>query len=444
MFHKQEIELTESVLAQLLDRKYTAFLDSNFLKESTQEQSIIGLDPVYIVKQTENSIIVKSKEQETHYDTKDLYSVVQQYIKKSDSDDENIFCTGFIGMFSYEAGYYFENFNWDKKHEFPVILGGIYDRYIIIDHSKSKHTFVSSTVYNREIIQFNDLGLKQALPLQPFVITGEVNHPKKKYYHDALKRILKYINEGDVYQVNFSVPYSVSFLGKLSSLYLQLRQCSPAPYSAYFNFDDYHVLSSSPELFFQVNHRQITTKPIKGTIARGKNLSEDDILKERLMLSKKDNAELLMIVDLERNDLNKICKTGSVNVKTLREIESYHYVHHGVSTIEGELRDSVEFSEIMTALFPGGSITGAPKQRAMEIIQECETGQRGPYTGCLGYVSGCGRMAFNIAIRTFYSFKDTLFFHAGGGIVADSVIESEWQECLLKAQGLFDSLKPNN
>ena len=441
MFVSEPITVTEALLNALLRKKETAFLDCNSVQEGELEQSVIGVDPRYIFLSDESQVVVKSKEKTVCHDHKNIYDVIQSYVVEDEACDKQGFSSGFIGMFTYESARYLDDFKWLNRGRYPEVLGGIYDRYIIIDHQVKQAYFISSKLYGRDHVTFQSILDTLQYEEKEFEIKSAVIEPDNDVYKKAIKQVLAYIRQGDVYQVNLSMPYSVEFEGDLSTVYQTLRKVSPAPYSAYINYDDYSVLSSSPELFFTKVGDDIVTKPIKGTIKRGDNQEEDQYQKKVLSQSVKDKAELLMIVDLERNDLNKICQTDTVKVKQLRDIESYQYVHHGVATIEGCLKENIGFSTIMKALFPGGSITGAPKKRAMEIIQECELSERGPYTGCIGYISGNGNMTFNIAIRTLYSRKNTLFFHAGGGIVADSDVAVEWHECKIKAKGMLESLR---
>jgi para-aminobenzoate synthetase component 1 len=270
-----------------------------------------------------------------------------------------------------------------------------------------------------------------------------VYHPKrnieKTEYLKKIDIIKGYIDKGDVYQVNFSYRHHVEFSGPLSELYRRLRHNAPAPFSAYLSVGDVTVLSTSPERFFKLDGRHVVTSPIKGTRPRfGDN--RDPGLQEDLLQSEKDNAELLMIVDLERNDLNTICKTGTVHVSCLKRLEQFQHVIHLVADVEGELLDDVTQVQVLQALFPGGSITGAPKIRAMEIISELETLPRALYTGCLGYFSFSGPSEFNIAIRSLYAKDQKMYFHTGGGIVADSDGDLEWEESRAKAKGILLAL----
>lgn len=263
----------------------------------------------------------------------------------------------------------------------------------------------------------------------------------KSEYKKAIEKVKGYIRRGDIYQVNLSQRFSTGLSSEPWHLYKKLRTINPAPFAAYLNFDDTVIVSTSPERFLKVNGRQVETRPMKGTRPRGKTPTGDESLKGELMDSEKDRAENLMIVDLERNDLGKVCEFGSVRVSRLWDIEEYPTVFQMVSTVEGRLRKGVTQVDCLRACFPGGSITGAPKVRSMEIIEELEPTKRGIYTGSIGYLSFNGNMDLNIVIRTIVIRNGKAYFQVGGGIVADSDPDAEYQETLDKAKALMDSLK---
>ncbi len=281
---------------------------------------------------------------------------------------------------------------------------------------------------------------------------------QRQQFCDAVQRAKEYIAAGDIYQVNLSQRFQCDVTASAPEVYLALRETNPAPYCAYLDIGVAQILSSSPECFLKINGRHVVTRPIKGTRPRSVDPAE-------LLASPKDNAELLMITDLERNDLGKVCEFGSVRVSEMKCVESYTTVHHLVSTVEGTLRPEVHHVDCVRACFPGGSITGAPKIRAMEIIDELEPHARGVYCGAIGYFGPNGESQFNIAIRTavyqplsavgatFLSRPvgagmplpqqpsgGRLTFHAGGGIVADSEPDAEYDETLAKAQGIFNGI----
>ncbi len=259
-------------------------------------------------------------------------------------------------------------------------------------------------------------------------------------YLRAVSRAIEYIRAGDVFQVNLSQRFTVATGEHPAVIYARLRRQSPARYGAYLAYDDAAILSNSPELFLRVTprdragRRRVITRPIKGTRPRLPGM--DVALRD----SAKDQAELNMIVDLERNDLGRVCEIGSVRVTEPRTIEPHPTVYHGVATIEGALRGDVDLVDLLRATFPGGSITGAPKIRATQIIEELEPVRRGPYCGAIGYIAADGGVEFNVAIRTMV-IKDGLAHVAvGGGIVADSVPAEEYEETLVKARAMFDAL----
>ncbi len=252
----------------------------------------------------------------------------------------------------------------------------------------------------------------------------------------------RYIADGDVYQVNLAQPFQARFEGALSALFLRARQVSPAPLTAFLRTDDYAIVSLSPERFLHLCPvtRRVHTRPIKGTRPRGSNEQEDRRLADDLRNSAKDRAEHIMIVDLERNDLGRVAQTGTVQVAELMALEGYAQVFHLTSTVEAVLRPEVDLAQILRATFPGGSITGAPKIRAMQIIEEVEPVAREVYTGAIGYIGFHGGLDLNVAIRTAVVRNGVITFHAGGGIVADSDADAEYEETLAKAQGWFESI----
>jgi para-aminobenzoate synthetase component 1 len=234
--------------------------------------------------------------------------------------------------------------------------------------------------------------------------------------------------------------YQAPYRGDLRELYIRLRQKNPAPFSAFLETGDLTILSSSPERFFEVRGDIIRTRPIKGTAPRGKTYEEDERNKNNLLESEKDKAELLMIVDLERNDLGRIAEIGSVKVSELFALETYETVFHLVATVEAKLNRGNNLETLLRAMFPGGSITGAPKIRAMEIIEELEPTRRNIYTGSIGYLDFNGNIDLNIAIRTLIAKDDFISYQVGGGIVWDSEEELEYQETLHKGKALMEVL----
>ena len=263
-------------------------------------------------------------------------------------------------------------------------------------------------------------------------------------YEKKLAKIKNYLEEGETYQVNFSQRFSADSTVDPWQIYKKLDDLNPAPHSCFFDFQYlkkvFQIISSSPELLLQKTASKIITKPIKGTIARAKNAADDQKNIKKLLDSKKDAAELVMIVDLERNDLGKVCEAGSVRVLAHRDVEKYARVSHTVSTIEGSLRHGKDFFDAFEAMFPGGSITGCPKKRTMQIIDKLEDFKRGVYTGSAGYVGFDGNASMNILIRTMLCKNNRIYYQAGGGIVIDSDARAEYEESLQKAKALTEVL----
>jgi para-aminobenzoate synthetase component 1 len=256
-------------------------------------------------------------------------------------------------------------------------------------------------------------------------------------YESGVRRIHEYIAAGDIYQVNLTQRFSTEVSGgSLFPLYRHLRDGTPSPLAVWMELADREILSSSPETFLRMSGRGIETRPIKGTRPRYEDEGEDEESAKSLLVSEKENAELIMITDLERNDLGKVCEFGSVRVADMLALERLEHVYHLVSTVTGTLRDGVDHLDALRACFPGGSITGAPKKRAMEIINELESVPRGLYTGAIGYIGFNGESQFNIPIRTLSREEGVLQYHVGAGIVADSDPAAEYQETLDKAKGI--------
>ncbi len=277
-----------------------------------------------------------------------------------------------------------------------------------------------------------------SLPVWPE--QGGCEEEKPEQFQDAVARILEYIRAGDVFQVNISRAWRGNYPGaNAHALYERLCRLNPAPFAGLLQFADWSLLSSSPERLVSVNGTRVQTRPIAGT--RPRLSGDDESAKIRELIGHpKERAEHVMLIDLERNDLSRVCKAGSVHVDELMAVESYAHVHHIVSNVSGALRDKVSPADVIKAVFPGGTITGCPKVRCMQIIAELEKTGRGPYTGALGYVNRNGDMDLNILIRSMWMQGDQLELRAGGGIVYDSVPENELLETRAKAKGLLRAL----
>lgn len=275
---------------------------------------------------------------------------------------------------------------------------------------------------------------------QPFVTALREEEPTR--YTDAVRRIKQYIIDGDVFQVNLSRAWLGEIAEDVSSTAIYRRLCNnnPAPFAGLATYQDYAVISSSPERLVSVNGRDVATRPIAGTRPRGIEGDDDRALSDALLQHPKERAEHIMLIDLERNDLGRVCEPGSIEVDELMVLESYAHVHHIVSNVRGTLRDGTTPGEVIRAVFPGGTITGCPKVRCMELIAELEQTIRGPYTGAMGYLNRNGNMDLNILIRTIVTDGNRIGLRAGAGIVADSIPDAELAETRFKARGLLKAL----
>ena len=292
-----------------------------------------------------------------------------------------------------------------------------------------------------EIGNAKEFSPEEASPDTPLPSLGFKSDMGRDDYVRIVGRAKEYIAAGDIYQVCLAHRFSTTFAGDPWPLYQKLREASPAPHAAYLSLGDETILSSSPECFLKMSGRKILTRPIKGTRPRRLDHTEDEREASELCSSPKEIAELIMITDLERNDLGSICEFGSVSAPRLVELERYAQVFHLVSTVEGTLREEVSHVAAVAACFPGGSISGAPKKRALEIIQELEPTPRGLFTGAIGYFGYNGESQFNIAIRTLVIREGIAEFHVGAGITTDSDPEREWEETLHKAAGILKASK---
>ncbi len=348
------------------------------------------------------------------------------------------FSGGAVGYFSYDFGLRLEGLP-VVSGGIPEVAVGIFDWAIIVDQQQYSCWLTGKPGAIADALS----ALMCSKEDQPAVSPGRkmasrpVYETSQQQYARAFARIQHYLREGDCYQVNYAQRFSAPFADDSWPLYLAMRAANPSPYGAYLPFPFAQILSSSPEQFLAVRKGRVTTRPIKGTRPRSEDSRQDQRLAEELENSEKDRAENLMIVDLLRNDLGRVCAPGSIAVPELFKVESYPTVHHLVSTVTGTLAEGEDALSLLAACFPGGSITGAPKHRAMEIIQELEVYPRQIYCGSIVRIGFDGNMDSNIAIRTLQIDHGSASYHAGGGIVADSKLDEEYQESLDKAAAFF-------
>jgi para-aminobenzoate synthetase component 1 len=412
-------------------------LDSGVSPASTGRFDILSAAPENILSLKRSSSLAQNDCSKLQ-PLRDALSV----LRPVEPSEDIPFCGGLIGYLGYETNHQEHNISARTDIHTPQVCMGLYSWALILDHLKKTAQLVfhpdcseeKAAKITRCFSERNEASTSRNAEftlLEPFRASQS-----QAEYGEKVDRILEYLRAGDCYQVNLAQHFSAAYLGDCADAYLQLRTLTPTPHGAYLGFDR-QILSLSPERFIQIREGLVETWPIKGTAPRSENPAEDAQLARQLSDSEKNRAENLMIVDLMRNDLSRCCKPGSIRVPGLYELHSFPTVHHLVSRVTGELSPGQDSVSVLEHCLPGGSITGAPKRRAMEIISELESQDRGVYCGCIGYLSSCGSMDTNIAIRTLEADGERLNAWGGGGIVIDSDRDSEFQETLDKIRPLL-------
>ncbi len=434
------------LFAPLASRSWAVLLDSAQPHSKQDRFDIIAYAPVATL-QTRGNITRIERDGVVSESAADPFELLKQQLGTPLASVDGLpFNGGAIGYFAYDLARRIERLPAmaSDAENLAEMAVGIYRWAVIVDHQRRQSWLVSidlpESEQQRLIAEFSTI-TTPAETAQFKVLQAPRANMDRAAYATAFQRIKHYLKEGDCYQINLTQRFESPCQGDPWQAYQVLRQINAAPFSAYLNFPDVQVLSSSPERFLKVTDGAVETKPIKGTRPRRSNWEEDQAQIEDLVSSTKDLAENVMIVDLLRNDLGKSCRKGSVWVPSLFSVESYATVHHLVSTVTGQLAAGQHAIDLLRSCFPGGSITGAPKIRAMEIIEELEPHRRGIYCGAIGYIGFDGNMDTNIAIRTLVHNQGTIRFWAGGGIVNDSVLDEEYQECFDKAAALLQLLK---
>ena len=441
-----------ALFAHVADRPWAVYLDSGQPASQYGHYDIIVAEPVMtLVTQNDRTTIIGPEGEQVSTD--DPFLLLKQAlaayaIRPNEHTDDLPFCGGALGYFGYDLARRLERLpaqTVDGEH-MPQMMVGLYDWAVVIDHRERRAWLVSQARYATTHDKWPalcDLFSGSALPRHDeFRVKSAVSsNMSLSAYATAFERIQRYIHAGDCYQVNLAQRFSARAEGDAWAAYLRLREISPAPFMAYMHLPGVDVLCASPERFLQVQGAHVETRPIKGTRPRSADAAVDQRHAAELEASPKDRAENLMIVDLLRNDIGKSCATGSVRADRLFTLESFANVHHLVSTVTGTLAPDMTAIDLLRGCFPGGSITGAPKLRAMEIIEELEPNRRGLYCGSIGYIGFDGNMDTNIAIRTAVYSAGEVRFWAGGGIVADSEMEKEYRETLDKASSMMQLMQ---
>lgn len=437
------------LFALFADEKDVAFLDSSLVNDLGC-YSLIGLVPYHTVSVAQGQLQVDGK---SHEGTAETY--LKAYLKKHYQANRTSLplTAGAIGYVSYDYGLALHGMKARHTPAFPLPdMKWVFYDFFIIEHRQSHTVWFAAngqTMPAEALLAQMEEKIRTRLQERPSSRTSE--NPQyalavqadstPESYRKALQKLRDYLFAGDVYVTNFTSTLTVQSCCPPYTFFSRLRRDNPSPFGAYLQYGSYQIISASMERLLCLRHDQIETRPIKGTRRRGKTPTEDKKMRQELAQSQKDQSELLMIVDLERNDLHKICRPGSVSVPTLFAIEPYATVFHLVANVTGTLRPGQTAIDALMALFLGGSITGAPKWRAMEIIDELEFSRRQLYTGTIGYLSLNGNCDLNIIIRTAVHHDDRYTIGVGGGITAESDVHFEYEEIWQKAKALLSALK---
>jgi para-aminobenzoate synthetase component 1 len=436
---------TADIYSHFSKEKDAVFLDSSQMGEQGR-YSIIGRKPYLCVRQEQGILYVNEHAMEESFECW-MGRYLKEHKRKNPTDLP--ISSGAIGYFTYDYGRKYEAIQ--SRHTDPVRMPEayfcFYDQFVVEDLQKSEVYFVANG-------QLTDGASAYRSFLQELHCTDSVSgrevtlhHPDEavssytvEEYKQAVEKTVDYICRGDIYIMNMTQQLRMKKGREPYDVFCRLRAHNPSPFGGYFQYGDYQIVCASPERFLRVVDGVVETRPIKGTRRRGTTPQEDEALKQELLESEKDRSELLMIVDLERNDLNRVCVPGSVQVTEHFKVETYATVFHLVSTVQGTLMSDKTAIDLIEAAFPGGSITGAPKIRAMEIIDELERDSRGLYTGIIGYFSLDGNCDFNIVIRTAVYQDGMYYLGAGGGITCESDPDFEYEETLQKAKAVMEAI----
>ncbi len=420
------------------------FLDSA-LENQLGRYSVIGLHP-YIFLKEEDGICYRNGEKQSISFEEAMDRELEK--RKDDNPTELPMIAGAIGYFSYDYGRKFEQIKTrhPKKIRMPEAMFVFYD-LLILEDKKRRTLYLTARGETEDAETLLDQVEQeiffceaQEKPVRQHHLAKFTPNFEKEEYKQTVQRMIDYIVEGDIYITNMTQQLTVDSQKDPYEVYRYLRTYNPAPFAGYLNGGNFQIVGASMERFLQVRDGVIETRPIKGTRKRGNTPEEDAALRKELQESSKDKSELLMIVDLERNDLNHVCEPGSVQVTEHFAVETYATVFHLVTTIIGKMKKNLPFMDLIRAAFPGGSITGAPKIRAMEIIDELEHDRRGLYTGSMGYISLDGSCDLNIVIRTAVYQSGRYHLGVGGGITCESELEFEYEETLQKAKAVLEAI----
>lgn len=444
-------------LSKLLRKPWSQLLDSAGNDNNYNQFDIFCFQPSVKFSFVKGEVKVTSKLKLPHFNTTNPINALGDLLNHFKPNNKSLieglpFNGGWLGYISYDFGRYLETIPdlTDDDIELPQIQMGLYQWALITDHKIKQTRLINFGLSDKEwqkiIAQFDYLksDLLSHMPENFQLTSNWKSNTDQQTYDKAFNKIQHYIHSGDCYQVNYAQRFSANYTGSVLTAYQQLSAENKAPFSAYLNFEDHQILSLSPERFIESHQGRVKTQPIKGTRPRSSCPLEDEAQANALKNSEKDKAENLMIVDLLRNDLSRTAAKGSVKVSELFAHYKFASVHHLISTIKSKLAGGKDNFDLLATTLPGGSITGAPKIRAMEIIEELEPVKRNIYCGIIGYIDFNGNMDTNICIRTLIAKNSQLYCWAGGGLVADSDVATEYQETFDKLSKIIPVLKLND
>jgi anthranilate synthase component I len=454
-----------SILKKISSKKHCFLLESSAGPEKWSQYSFLGFDPTLIISSDQNQVTIRSREGKVEKSNGDIFLQLKKIMQAFNPVKINNlprFYGGLVGFFSYEIINQIENIT-EEQHgqaDFPDSLFMLTDSVIIFDninktakivinvHIKDNKTYKTSYKQAlQQISKIEDL-LKSSKknPYKDVAKFSKTTNPIKSNFSkfnflNAVKKIKKYVRAGDVIQTVVSQRWETKYQDDPINLYRALRKNNPSPYMFYIKMDKSLIVGASPEVLVRLENNKVESRPIAGTRPRGFDEESDIKMEKELLSDPKELAEHVMLVDLARNDISRVCKNGSVQVSEMMNIERYSHVMHIVSHVEGIMRTSKDCFDLLKSTFPAGTLSGAPKIRAMQIINELEPNPRGPYGGSVGYFGFSGNMDMSIVIRSFYIKNDKLYFQAGAGIVADSVPNSEFEETKSKSKAMLDAIR---
>jgi len=418
------------------DFEYTFLFESLTGPEELAETSLIGFDPSIIVKGFSDRVVLYYKNGSTiTIQTKDPLSEVKKLLYQV-PDQKYRYVGGAVGLINYDAIRLWERIpNSHKEDESPLMEFGIYTDGILYDNKKRQSFYFYYDKSRAEMLSFAEVAFDK------FSVSSITENLDRNKFDDMVKRAKKYIHDGDIFQVVLSRKFNFTAEGDFSKVYKILRQINPSPYLYHMKLGSRIIIGSSPEMLLRITGNTVETFPIAGTRPIAHDEKRNEALREEMLHDEKELAEHTMLVDLGRNDIGRVCKYGSVHVKELMAVKRFSHVQHIVTHVVGTLDKKYNVFDAIKAVFPAGTVSGAPKIRAMEIIDELEPDMRGPYAGAVGYFSFNGCCDFAIAIRTIFVDGKKGFVQAGAGIVSDSVVENEWMETQHKANAMISALK---